>query len=47
MQMGSGAIDFVWNPLWTDRIPAEVLDLIAKSKADISAAKLSVPMDEF
>lgn len=47
MQMGSGAIDFVWNPLWTERIPAEVLDLIAKSKADISAAKLSVPMDEF
>lgn len=47
MQMDSGAIDYIWNPEWADRVPAETLDLIAKAKAEIVAGKLSVPKDEF
>ena len=45
--MKEGAIDFVINPALKDKVPADVVALIEKTKADIKSGKLDVPKDKF
>ncbi len=47
MGMDKGTIDFVVNPKFASKIPADVLKLIETTKADIKSGKLVVPKDEF
>lgn len=47
MGMEDGAIDFVFNPDLSDKVPADVLAKIEAARADIKLGKLVVPKDEF
>jgi basic membrane protein A and related proteins len=47
MGMDKGAIDFVINPKFADKVPAELKAKIDQAKADITSGKLIVPKDEF
>jgi len=45
--MDKGAIDFVVNPSFTSKIPADLIKKLEQAKADITAGKLTVPKDDF
>ncbi|MER3496407.1 MAG: BMP family ABC transporter substrate-binding protein, partial [Armatimonadota bacterium] len=47
MSMNSGAIDFVFNPKLSDRVPASVRSRIEGLKAEILAGRLVVAKDKF
>ncbi len=45
--MDKGAIDFVINPDFESKLPAELKSKLDKAKADITSGALTVPKDEF
>lgn len=45
--MDKGAIDFVVNPAFASRVPADLMKKIEQAKADIVSGKLQVPKDDF
>lgn len=45
--MGQDAIDFVINPKFADKVPADLKAKIEKAKADIKSGALKVPKDDF
>lgn len=45
--MDKGAIDFVINPAFSDKIPADLKTKLEAARADIVSGKLVVPKDEF
>jgi basic membrane protein A and related proteins len=45
--MEKGAIDFVVNPAFATKFPAEVIKSLDQTKADIKSGKVKVPKDDF
>jgi len=45
--MEKDAIDFVFNPAMSSKIPGDVSKLIEDTKAKIKSGELTVPKDEF
>jgi basic membrane lipoprotein Med (substrate-binding protein (PBP1-ABC) superfamily) len=45
--MDKGAIDFVINPSFKDKVPADLQKMLADAKENIKSGKLVVPKDEF
>lgn len=47
MGMDVGAIEFIWNPAMTAKVPAELQAKVTQLLADLKSGKVTAPKDEF